>query len=245
MAWSFTQLQSVADTTLATGYTTPSFTATAGRLLLASIGTTQETGSPTAPTVTSTNLTWSNIASRISGVVGAWLYAAFSGSGTTDTCSTNFGANQTGGVISIAEVEGAFIGGTIQEAFTQQATTLTLTNPDRVDITLTNPPVLGSRTFACFFTGQAGAISAYDSGWTGLASHTYTAPARRLSTAYSDAETQYAHLNQTTMNSVRGIAVELKSELHYRPWVGTGAGRVWVGAGSSPRSTTGKLYVGR
>lgn len=111
MAITFAALQSYTSNTDATSYASASYTPTASRLLVAFILTTYTT--PVAPTtVTGNNVTWYKKTSINSGsVANLSVWVALSGTGSTATGLTaDYGAvTQTGQLMSIYEVAGAYM----------------------------------------------------------------------------------------------------------------------------------------
>lgn len=223
-------LTSLADSTNAASYATPSVTPGANRLILVAVEN-NRIGGATTPTLSGNGLTWVAIDNQPFSATNNYLITLFRSMGaspSTGAITADFGGvNQTGCAISVAEFDGVDTSGTNGSGAVVQSAKNSGLLVASLTVTLAAFGDVNNGAYSCFGANITGGI-APDTGWSEIHDVTYTIPNTEL-------ETQWRNDNDTTAvgtpavgADMGGIAIEIKAAAvagrsnQYLPLVGVG-----------------------
>lgn len=216
MTISITNKASKYDGANATSYATASWTPTAGRLAICCVEV-EISGSPVAPTsVTGNSLTWTKIVEYNDDTSGTEMnisiWAALTGaSPSAGAVTADFNAvTQAGCCVIVDEVTGAYVSGTVSQAFVQTKTGSANATGTSESISLTSAITSGNASYGVFHH-QADETTTQGTGYTQLGVGSHAGPSNGLMTEYKAAGSQTVDASWVTSAGKGGIAAEIKA----------------------------------
>lgn len=211
MAWSATDVASVASGTDATTYSTGSYTPTASRLMVAAVEN-SKVGTPETPTLTGNGLTWTQVATEQTATnTRLTVFVALSGASPSAgaVTSAHGGATQISGSIDVVEVDGADLSGTALAAVVQSKTGGSASTATSGSVAMDNAPVAANRCFSAW-VHAAQEASTPRASWTEIADLSHGTPGRGVETQWrSDAAEQTGSASWTTAATWGGVVMEI------------------------------------
>ncbi len=183
-----------------------------GILLLAFIA---ESGVPPVATFAGYGQTWTLVGRTADNAVG--LYACITSAATSAAPVTTDTGSPTGMILDVIEVTGAYVSGTVLDAFEQQTAGVYIAEAvdisgtaTSLSITLKAPDNAANRPFSVFHHVVAQNKTPRAS-WTELSDHGHTNPAKNLEMQYrSDTHETTASASWLTGAGCRGLAVTIR-----------------------------------